>query len=711
MKLDRITLRHVANHKETVFDFPDAPIVALVGDSGSGKTSLIEAIPLAIYGIGPSRNANVYQAATRDWQGECEIEIILSDDGERLKILRSWEKELGINGSKHKVAIFEDLGKGWSQISSGKVSDAKKIIDQLFPPYEIFLTTNFASQTGESLLSVSQENRREILGSLLSPLLFSELDLLYDKVGAERRLEEKRNTKIKQRFDFTKEQLEKLSEKAIKTLVILRQECKDGEELLLRLEVKLEEIVQHGNKLKERIQKAEFQAETLQQIEKDLGIEQVRLVEVEDVIAEYIEEEFDESQFELLAKERKVESKLKDQLEPLQGKRILLEREVNRLEIGTTSIFTHIQNIGRTTSSLEGVPCDDDLQQRCPFVMDLAKEKEKLPELTRELDQKKIQVAQKHGEIEKTAKMVADILEKLSRFANLNQVERELLKLQQQIAVNKTSHESLLREKQQLLDRIQKMNKDIAGITIDPEAGHLPSQVANLRSSWTSQKETIEKQRKDLTVTRRLLTLTESREKEKKKIVVEIESIKKSVLISDAEMEIWRILEEGFSKKGAQALLLKMELDLFEKIIQEYLDIVFENTGKNVQLSFETERLLKTKDEIRESLGIKIELNGIELDANELSGGEKQGVSIALRAGLLSYHALKNPGHLAFLVLDEPTSAVDNIISLNAVGVFEKLREAFEQLIVATYDKDLMRGVEVYEVKETDGTATVRMIA
>lgn len=708
MKLDQIKLRHVANHKETVFDFPDAPIVALVGDSGSGKTSLIEAIPLAIYGISPSRNSNVYQAATRDWQGECEIEIVLSDDGERFRILRSWEQGVGINGSKHKVEIFEDLGKGWNQISSGKVSDAKKIIDELFPPYEIFLTTNFASQTGESLLSVSQENRREILGSLLSPLLFSELDSLYDKVGDERRLEEKRNTNIKQRFDFTKEQLQKLSEKATKTLAILRQECQVGEELLQRLEAELDEIVHHGNKLKERIQRVEYQAENLQQIEKDLEVEQTRLTEVEKEIADYVEEEFDESQFELLAKERKAESKLKDQLEPLQNKRIVLEREVSRLEAGTTSIFTHIQNIKKTTSSLEGAPCDDDLQQRCPFVMDLAKEKEKLPELTRELDEKKIQIAQTHGEIEEMAKEVADVLEKLSRFADLNKAERELLKLQQQIAISKTSHESLLREKQQLLDRIQKMKEGIDGIIIDPEARQLPGQVAKLRLRWTLQKEVIEKQRKDLTAIRRLLTLTESREEEKEKIVTEIEAIRKSVLISDAEMEIWKILEEGFSRKGAQSLLLKMELDLFEKIIQEYLEIVFENTGKDIRLFFETERLLKTKDEIRESLGIKIELNGIELNSEELSGGEAQGVSVALRAGLLSYHALKNPEHLSFLIVDEPTSAVDSKISVNVLGVFRKLSEIFPQILVSSYDEDLMRTAEVFKVQEVDGVAKIR---
>jgi DNA repair exonuclease SbcCD ATPase subunit len=707
MKLDQIKLVHVANHKETIFDFPDVPIIALVGDSGSGKTSLIEAIPLSIYGIGPSRNSGVYQAATRDWEGKCAIEIILSEDGRRLKIQRTWVQASGTIGSSHKVFIFEDLGTGWEKISSGKVTDAKKITDQLFPPYEIFLTTNFASQTGESLLSASQEDRREILGSLLSPILFSEFDALHETTATERRLEEKRNVKIKQRLEFVHERLQKLDGEDVKSISVLKKECEGVEAVIQQFSDQLSEIVHQGNELKARSKEIEYQLESLQRIEKDTKTEQARLEEVKKEIADYSEETFDEHQFELLAMEKAAKSKLQDQLEIVQNERTQVEKDLSKLEARRLITFTKIQTINRAVVNLEDLPCDDELQLSCPLVKDTAAEKARLPDLEHTLDQKEKEIAKATTKKEKKDKEATAILKKVNAFADLNAKEKELMGFKHAISIQKTNHDSLLREEKQIQDRIAKFQKESEEITIDPEAQKIPGKVGRLREQWTACDKKLDEQRKNLSTIRRFLTLAESREEEKEKSRAEIGEVTKSVKISDAEMEIWRILEEGFSRQGAQTLLLKMELDLFEQIIQEYLDIIFENTGNEVRLSFETERQLKSKDEIRESLGIKIELNGIELQANELSGGEIQGVSIALRAGLLSYHALKNPGHLAFLILDEPTSSTDNLISLNAVGVFEKLGEVFEQLIVATYDEDLMQSSKIYKVRKVDGVANI----
>jgi len=711
LRIENIKLLKIANHAETEFNFPDVPILTFVGDSGSGKTSLIEAVPLAIYGISPSRDANVYQSASRSWRGKCSIEAVVAENGEggrRLKIARTWMQGENVTGSEHRVFISEDREGEWVQISSGKISDAKKILDPLFPPYEVFLVTNFAAQTGASLLTASQEERREILGTLLSPLLFAEFDSLHEASKSERQMEEDRNRKVKQRLSFVQDRFVEISGKQAVPILDIRKDIARQDLVLAESNAELARISKEGSDLKVAFVEVQFQLETLTRLSKEQETEQKRLDQVTKEIEAYVEETFDPHQLQLLRTEKREKADLQKELQELQNKRIEAEQNLRRIESRRIEKFGIFQNLRKAISTLDDVPCDEDLQKICPFVKDAAEAKRALPDLAKALDgiDGEMDAA---GEIVRAREGAVSItLGKLERFADLEDKERELLELKQSIELRKTTHESLLREQKQLADRIVKLKEDSAEIQIDPKAREFPELLDQLRKRWSEAKETNSVLKGKLQNTRRSLTIAEQNVEEIHQIKGQVEEIGKEILISDAEMEIWGILEEGFSRRGAQALLLKNELDLFEHIIQEYLDIVFANTGKDIKLSFVMEKLLKTKkDEIRESLGIQCEINGVELDVNELSGGETQGVSIAQRAGLLYYNQMKNEGNLGFCFWDEPTSKTDRRISLNVSGVLDKLREVYPQIIVATYDPELLRTSEIFEVKEEDGVAAI----
>lgn len=714
LRIESIKLQKIANHAETEFDFPDVPILTFVGDSGSGKTSLIEAVPLAIYGMSPSREANVYQSASRSWRGKCLIEAVVAENGEggrRLKIARTWTQDENVTGSEHRVFISEDREGEWVQISSGKIADAKKILDPLFPPYEVFLVTNFAAQTGGSLLSASQEERREILGTLLSPLLFAEFDSLHEASKKERQLEEDRNRKVKQQLSFVQDRFVEISGKQGIPIPDIRKDIARQELALSESNAKLAKISKEGSDLKVAFAEVQFQIETLSRLKKEQDTEQKRLDQVTKEIEAYVEETFDPNQLELLRAEKRKKAELQEQLQELQNKRIEAEQELRRIEARRIEKFGLFQTLRKAIATLDEVPCDEDLHAICPFVKDAAEAKRALPDLAKALDKIDEEMATAEELVRSREGVVSITLGKLERFVDLEDRERELLELKQSIELRKTTHDSLLREQKQLVNRITKLIGDSAEIQIDPKAREFPVLLDQLRKRWTEANEAHSILKGKMQNTRRSLTIAEQNAEEIRRITGQVKEVGKEILVSDAEMAIWSILEEGFSRRGAQALLLKHELDLFETIIQDYLDVVFANTGKDIKLTFVMEKPLKTKkDKFRESLSIRCEINGVALEAHELSGGEGQGVSIALRAGLLFYNQMKNGGGLSLAIFDEPTSKVDSRISLNVLGVFEKLGEAFPQVIVATYDEDLMRTSEICKVQEEDGVATIERL-
>ena len=67
MKIKQITMKGVTKHTETVVDLPDRGIVLVTGSNGSGKSSVVEAVPLCMWGK-TLRRADLWDARSTDAQ-------------------------------------------------------------------------------------------------------------------------------------------------------------------------------------------------------------------------------------------------------------------------------------------------------------------------------------------------------------------------------------------------------------------------------------------------------------------------------------------------------------------------------------------------------------------------------------------------------------------------------------------------------------------
>ena len=84
MLLKKLKIKNIRSHKETEVNFPEGSIL-LMGDIGSGKTSVLLAIEFALFGLQPSQKGT---SLLRNNENEAEVELDFEVDEQIVKIER-----------------------------------------------------------------------------------------------------------------------------------------------------------------------------------------------------------------------------------------------------------------------------------------------------------------------------------------------------------------------------------------------------------------------------------------------------------------------------------------------------------------------------------------------------------------------------------------------------------------------------------------------
>jgi len=159
MRIDKIELYGITTYREpAALDLAalGPGIIAIAGSNGSGKTSLLEAVPGAVYRQTPSRGNIASMATARD----AKIEI-LGENGQPFRICLNIDAANG----KQEAVIFDAAGE---PLAGPKVRDFDAFVAAHFPSLDVYLASFFASQTGVgSVLKMSRSDRRTLFGRLL----------------------------------------------------------------------------------------------------------------------------------------------------------------------------------------------------------------------------------------------------------------------------------------------------------------------------------------------------------------------------------------------------------------------------------------------------------------------------------------------------------------------------------------------------------------
>ena len=147
-----------------------------------------------------------------------------------------------------------------------------------------------------------------------------------------------------------------------------------------------------------------------------------------------------------------------------------------------------------------------------------------------------------------------------------------------------------------------------------------------------------------------------------------------------------QLLEKACSRDGVQALLIEHALPDIEERANHLLERL---TGGEMSLVFDTQKALKTREGLRETLDIRIIDRAGERPYENYSGGEQFRVNFAIRLALSQTLAHRSGAALSTLVIDEGFGSQDPQGRDRLVEAINEIQDEFARILVITHVEEL----------------------
>ncbi len=147
-----------------------------------------------------------------------------------------------------------------------------------------------------------------------------------------------------------------------------------------------------------------------------------------------------------------------------------------------------------------------------------------------------------------------------------------------------------------------------------------------------------------------------------------------------------KVLESSCSRKGVQALLIEHALPEIEERANQLIERL---TGGDMRIYFDTQRQLKSRDALAETLDIRIEDKDGVRPYDNYSGGEQFRVNFAIRLALSQLLAHRAGARLQTLVVDEGFGSQDPQGRQRLVEAINAVRDEFACILVITHIAEL----------------------
>lgn len=634
--LSRIEASDFLSYKDVAVDFEGADSIAVCGDNGSGKSSLLEILPYAYYGIGRYQYASELVRLTADDQ--MHVHVVLKDvpsSGHVMEILR---------GTKPK---------GWVQVRVDKELVAKGreaneyIENTLGMSAEIFLLTAFFglgdNKKSDPLLKVEPATCLETLQKIAKVHVYTK----FYKKSSER---QKRNTseleKIRVRVDT------------------LSEIIKNPDELKKELdEIKAESVALRGE-----LQKNQISRDALV-VQEDKYIAFVRerdkvesdIVSTKISINSAVEYSADERETVKVAKgdAAKCLPKLKDikaEISAFSKKEKAIELRNITTRIGNTTLMRDLKKVASGMEDKAECPlCNADITEKT--MQQWRRDVKVLGRTLEELIDKQTDTSNLIFEYDDRKADIANLESALATAdSRLRRSTDRINKYKKDVAIGKAQLEKLQMRHAQLEEKLgseyDKVVEDLSGISEIIE--DLQRQVGNAESTVRELRKGVE-ENKDL-----CRQLREAKKKQKARIT---------------DGEALGLLMDAFSRYGIPLTLL----DGLREDITKRATEIYEEFGPGEILIQDVEG---AKPGVRFSLSDK---KGIRPFAG-LSLGERVMFFIAVRVAVAQIIEATTDINIDFLVLDEgmgnlsPEKRTDLTRLINKI-----LRRIFPKVIMVSH--------------------------
>ena len=665
-----IELVDFLSHSDTKLEF-DSGATVFVGENGSGKSSIIDAITFSLFGEHTRKNNKglIRRGAN---QGFAKIEF--SANGKNYQAIRKIDSKGTLTAQ-----FTENVDGKYNTIAEGErkqfgESMTKHVEEAFAMDFEKLQIASIVQQ-GElnSIIKAKPKEFKELLNAIIG------IDKLDTALASMRTVQREFRSSIQEKFGYDDTQIqfienkiteyENESENAQPKLERLAAEKKEQEVLISKLEEQIKNDSTKESQLKDlesrKNEWQEYAMQVIKSIKKEVAEKEEIVNECKPCFA--ISKNRNETESGI----NKVQAKLsaaESELSDLEKKRIRLEEHeelAEKLVLKDGKCPVCDSSVDHLKPLFQKKHIEDELDMIGKKVVELKNEKEinvvELEKLADDLEEaKKAETILSTYKIKNESQLdeiVAEIKTKVKQMQNipLTIIPGQLVGVASLDSHAKTIYESVVElekstrgfDQQEFLKNIESRADSMTRLSqINQEYGEISGNIKKTK---------MELEKLDSTLT-------------------ELKHVQSYVT------ELERIEENVYNRDGPVSKSLRSwALEIISQKASEYL----EKLNTKIQRISLSE---KTRD-----VNISCYSRNTTLDLESLSGGEQVSVALALRLGMSH---LLGASNLNFMILDEPTAHLDSERRKSLVNVLSQLTNLKEddssmQFIIITHDAEI----------------------
>lgn len=653
-----IYLDNFLSHKKTEIALGPNARVLIDGESGSGKSSVVDALVWSIYGVGRSDNRSLI----RTGQEETTVRLDLSVDPDFDGTARDYSitRKVTTKG-KHSVEVMMGTDNGMVPIKASGTREIQEWIehDLIGASYELFINSVIYPQGGkDSFVEASSIRRKELLLEILN---IDEIDSYYEKAKAALKDAELTRataagdlmaTDIRMReLGLTIEDVEYLRIQLCNTVNEVTQAEK---ELKIKTEQRIRDAEQYANVTQ---LEAEATALTTARIKcsEDLAAARSGMIPLKGMLATFnysdatkLEEsiEVDTAELTKISENNWVRANIMAQ----QPKQIDYDQMIVDLE----------RQIDRVTQDLPKCPVGD----ACPFYQRLLPEHEYL----------KDQVAERRAKRDVQSLEIAE----WERAVNSAPAPQDGSKLSANIQACKArldniyKHRDLESRANMAMDELKRIDERLQSIMAS--LAYMPL-TQNLEDEISQLEEQVARGREDIIRYTQMIAVMEDRNRDLAALAAHRVDVEKTITNATEVVDKLLLLKEAFGSGGIRAIAIDQLIPRFEDKINEVLSQM-----SDFRIRLDTQKKSVKGESTVEGLFIMIRNDqGQELEFNNYSGGEKLKITVAISEALASMQ------RAGFRILDELFVGLDESSTESFATVLGQIQGRFSQTLCISH--------------------------
>ncbi len=762
MIIEELRIENLFSHKNTEVRFHEG-INVIVGENGSGKTSILNSIALALFKIKPEglRFRDIIRLGAREGKVELKFRI----GNRRYLIIRKI--------SDYTSSYLYEINGNERILISKDEKTIEKILRQLLEINEDVFINSIYIRQGEipSIIHKPPSERKKILAKILGienlETAYKEMEKIrkvyksrLDFLEEYRKEYERLNSEIfmrKKNLEGLKVEYKKLKSEYEKLVVEKDNIEKELEELEGKMQyiIKLRELKERLRKLNEEIsflkEKEEFVKKNREKYEEYLRLKKAyeklkeEIIRMKEVIKskERVKEELAKKSLELRKISREIlemENKLRENFGDINLKEI--SKLYKEVEDSIKLLESQREKILEETSKIKAI-----INQEERFLEELRMVKDRCPVCDSKIDKDKKELIMKRkvqriNEMRLNLKELNKNLEKIeSEISKRDYMRKILLKynpeyiemllnrkksLEEEISLLEREidkdFDKIIREKERMLNDLEINLKDLEKIynryitcveilkeknieTLINERDRISKEINEIVKIIGSEEEISSR----INLLRKVKDEIEQRMNNLLKRISKLEG-----MISSEEENLKKYekrLEEVREKIKERNVLAKFikflehvrkifgKDYLQKKIREQYIPLIEEYTKH----FFKKFNISFSDIKLSEDLDITIIRGNGRLPLDSLSGGEKISLALSLRLAISRIFASK----MELLILDEPTIHLDSNRKYCLINILKELRD-IPQMIIVTHDKEFEQiGENLIEVYKENNMSKI----